>query len=193
MARSGDGSRQGISGREAGAPVCGFGGDAAGDDADGIRRNSHGKHVWRHSFGPGGRRVRIAGMLASASIGGSVGLYEPVHGSAPDIAGKGVANPLGAILSIAMMLRHSFHLEQEAKCVEERRVGAVLAQGCRTKDLARAGEPVLSTGGDGREGGGGGEVGARKTRNGRSATVVAKRLRTESLHRAVAKGRKVSQ
>ena len=84
------------------------------------------------------------GMLASASIGGPVGLYEPVHGSAPDIAGKGVANPLGAILSIAMMLRHSFHLEQEAKSVE-RAVGAVLSQGCRTKDLARAGEDALST------------------------------------------------
>jgi 3-isopropylmalate dehydrogenase len=84
------------------------------------------------------------GLLASASIGGKVGLYEPVHGSAPDIAGKGIANPLGAILSIAMMLRHSFHLEQEAKSVESA-VGSVLAQGHRTKDLARAGESVLTT------------------------------------------------
>jgi 3-isopropylmalate dehydrogenase len=84
------------------------------------------------------------GLLASASIGGPVGLYEPVHGSAPDIAGQGIANPLGAILSIAMMLRHSFHLEDEAECVEAS-VGVVLAQGHRTKDLARAGEAVLST------------------------------------------------
>ncbi len=52
--------------------------------------------------------VGALGLLASASIGGPVGLYEPVHGSAPDIAGKGIANPLGAILSVAMMLRHSF-------------------------------------------------------------------------------------
>ena len=52
--------------------------------------------------------VGSLGLLASASIGGPVGLYEPVHGSAPDIAGKGIANPLGAILSVAMMLRHSF-------------------------------------------------------------------------------------
>ncbi len=58
--------------------------------------------------------VGSLGLLASASIGGPVGLYEPVHGSAPDIAGKGIANPLGAILSVAMLLRHSFHLEAEA-------------------------------------------------------------------------------
>ena len=58
------------------------------------------------------------GMLASASIGGEVGLYEPVHGSAPDIAGSGAANPCGAIASAAMMLRHSFQLEQEASEIE---------------------------------------------------------------------------
>ena len=102
------------------------------------------------------------GLLASASIGGPVGLYEPVHGSAPDIAGKGVANPLGAILSIAMMLRHSFHLEQEANCVEVA-VSAVLAQGCRTKDLARASEPVLSTGEMGARVVAAVQVGTRKT------------------------------
>ena len=84
------------------------------------------------------------GMLASASIGGKVGLYEPVHGSAPDIAGKGIANPLGAILSVAMMLRHSFHLEHEAETIESA-VGTVLSQGHRTKDLARSGAPALST------------------------------------------------
>src|SRR5205809_3340404 len=62
--------------------------------------------------------VGSLGMLASASIGGSVGLYEPVHGSALDIAGQGIANPLGAILSVAMLMRHSFKLEREAACIE---------------------------------------------------------------------------
>src|SRR4051812_22465196 len=62
--------------------------------------------------------VGSLGLLASASIGGRVGLYEPVHGSAPNIAGKGIANPLGAILSAAMLLWHSFQLESEARCVE---------------------------------------------------------------------------
>jgi 3-isopropylmalate dehydrogenase len=79
--------------------------------------------------------VGSLGLLASASVGGAVGLYEPVHGSAPDIAGKGIANPLGAILSVAMLLRHSFQLEKEAACVENA-VSAVLAQGARTSDLA---------------------------------------------------------
>ena len=87
--------------------------------------------------------VGSLGLLASASIGGAVGLYEPVHGSAPDIAGKGIANPLGAILSAAMLLRHSFHLEREAACIEEN-VSAVLAQGARTADLAR-GHAAIST------------------------------------------------
>ena len=91
-----------------------------------------------------GAVVGSLGMLGSASIGGSVGLYEPVHGSAPDIAGQGIANPLGAILSAAMLLRYSFKLETEAACIESA-VAAVLASGCRTKDLARAGESVLST------------------------------------------------
>jgi 3-isopropylmalate dehydrogenase len=83
-------------------------------------------------------------LLASASIGGRVGLYEPVHGSAPDIAGKGVANPLGAILSAAMMLRHSFGLEAEASAVESA-VAQVLTDGYRTRDLAKAGDSALST------------------------------------------------
>jgi 3-isopropylmalate dehydrogenase len=81
--------------------------------------------------------VGSLGLLASASIGGPVGVYEPVHGSAPDIAGKGIANPLGAILSVAMLLRHSFELEQEAACIESA-VSAVLNQGSRTADLVRA-------------------------------------------------------
>jgi 3-isopropylmalate dehydrogenase len=88
--------------------------------------------------------VGSLGLLASASIGGRVGLYEPVHGSAPDIAGKGIANPLGAILSVAMLLRHSFHLEAEAAGVEKA-VSAVLAQGARTADLAGKLHPAIST------------------------------------------------
>jgi 3-isopropylmalate dehydrogenase len=88
--------------------------------------------------------VGSLGLLASASIGGAVGLYEPVHGSAPDIAGKGIANPLGAILTVALMLRHSFQLEQEALRVESA-VSAVLNQGWRTADLAGKGQGSIST------------------------------------------------
>ena len=88
--------------------------------------------------------VGSLGLLASASIGGKVGLYEPVHGSAPDIAGKGIANPLGAILSAAMLLRHSFHLEQEAASVEHA-VSAVLDAGARTADLAGKSQKWIST------------------------------------------------
>lgn len=75
------------------------------------------------------------GMLPSASIrSDGIGLYEPVHGSAPDIAGKGIANPLGMILSAALMLRHSFQMEEEANEVEEA-VNACLEQGYHTADL----------------------------------------------------------
>jgi len=88
--------------------------------------------------------VGSLGMLASASIGGWIGLYEPVHGSAPDIAGRGIANPLGAILSAAMLLRHSFQLEAEATCIEAS-VAAVLNEGHRNADLAGAGRHALST------------------------------------------------
>jgi 3-isopropylmalate dehydrogenase len=88
--------------------------------------------------------VGSLGLLASASIGGAVGLYEPVHGSAPDIAGKGVSNPLGAILSVAMLLRHSFHLEAEAACIEKA-VSESLSQGARTADLAGQKHTVVST------------------------------------------------
>jgi 3-isopropylmalate dehydrogenase len=88
--------------------------------------------------------VGSLGLLASASIGGPVGLYEPVHGSAPDIAGKGIANPLGAILTVAMLLRHSFDLEREAVCIESA-VQSVLAAGYRTADLATPGQSSLST------------------------------------------------
>lgn len=88
--------------------------------------------------------VGSLGLLASASIGGPVGLYEPVHGSAPDIAGKGIANPLGAILSVAMMLRHTFQLPKAAECVEAG-VNSILKGGFRTRDLARPGERTVST------------------------------------------------
>jgi len=87
------------------------------------------------------------GMLPSATIGGKVNLYEPVHGSAPDIAGKGLANPLGAILTGALILRHSAGLEAEAAAIESA-VRKVLEQGFRTPDLARSnpqGFTVLST------------------------------------------------
>lgn len=91
-----------------------------------------------------GAIVGSLGLLASASIGGKVGLYEPVHGSAPDIAGKGIANPLGAILSVAMLLRYSFQLEREAACVEKS-VEAVLNSGSRTVDIASNGQKTVTT------------------------------------------------
>lgn len=75
------------------------------------------------------------GMLPSASLGeGGPGLYEPIHGSAPDIAGKGIANPVGTILSAALLLRHSLHLEKEAATVEAA-VDSAIGDGCRTADL----------------------------------------------------------
>jgi 3-isopropylmalate dehydrogenase len=76
------------------------------------------------------------GMLPSASLAdGSFGVYEPIHGSAPDIAGQGIANPLAAILSAAMLLRHSLGLAKEALVIEEA-VDQVLAAGNRTRDIA---------------------------------------------------------
>jgi 3-isopropylmalate dehydrogenase len=91
-----------------------------------------------------GAVVGSLGLLASASTGGPVGLYEPVHGSAPDIAGRGIANPLGAILSAAMLLRYSFNLDAEAASIEDA-VEKTLAAGYRTRDLAAAGQASLST------------------------------------------------
>ncbi len=85
------------------------------------------------------------GMLPSASLDANgKGLYEPIHGSAPDIAGRGIANPLAQILSIGMMLRYTFGLAEWADRVE-RAVKATLAQGVRTADIAKRGEPVSST------------------------------------------------
>jgi 3-isopropylmalate dehydrogenase len=88
--------------------------------------------------------VGSLGLLASASIGGRVALYEPVHGSAPDIAGRGIANPVGAILSVAMLLRYSFNLENEAAVIESA-VSAVLEAGHRTSDLSQSQPDVIST------------------------------------------------
>jgi 3-isopropylmalate dehydrogenase len=84
------------------------------------------------------------GMLASATVGGRVDLYEPVHGSAPDIAGKGIANPLGAIASVAMLLRLSCGMPYEAHDLEAA-IRQVLDEGYCTPDLARAGKLVVST------------------------------------------------
>ncbi len=85
------------------------------------------------------------GMLPSASLGdGHRGLYEPIHGSAPDIAGKGIANPCGAIASAALLLRHSLRLEEEATAVEGA-IAAVIANGVRTADIVAPGERPVST------------------------------------------------
>jgi 3-isopropylmalate dehydrogenase len=85
------------------------------------------------------------GMLPSATVGGKVDLYEPIHGSAPDIAGKGIANPLGTISTAAMMLRHSFKREEEARAIEAA-ISQVLAAGYRTADLKRgASERLVGT------------------------------------------------
>ena len=91
------------------------------------------------------------GLLPSASLNGvpvtggkTPGLYEPIHGSAPDIAGKGIANPIGSILSAAMLLRHSLGLTEEAAAVE-RAVDRVLADNCRTADIAASGAAAIST------------------------------------------------
>jgi 3-isopropylmalate dehydrogenase len=91
------------------------------------------------------------GNLPSASLGESLnrfghprGMYEPIHGSAPDIAGLGIANPIGTILSAAMMLRYSLGLEQEA-CKVENAVAAILDDGYRTADLAQDGQSAIST------------------------------------------------
>jgi 3-isopropylmalate dehydrogenase len=86
------------------------------------------------------------GLLPSASLGdGSRGLYEPIHGSAPDIAGRGIANPYGAILSAALLLRHSLQLEQEARAVELA-VHRAIGDGVRTADIAAPNQRPASTG-----------------------------------------------
>ena len=83
------------------------------------------------------------GMIPSASMGkGRVGMYEPVHGSAPDIAGKDLANPIGTVLSAAMMLRYSFEMEQEAERIEQA-VEGVLKEGYRTQDIYEQGDILV--------------------------------------------------
>jgi 3-isopropylmalate dehydrogenase len=90
------------------------------------------------------------GLLPSASIGDGPGLFEPVHGSAPDIAGRDIANPIGAIASVAMLLRYGLNLPDAAVWVE-RAITTVLASGARTPDIALTGEPTLGTRGMGEE------------------------------------------
>jgi 3-isopropylmalate dehydrogenase len=85
------------------------------------------------------------GLLPSASLGEpGPGLYEPIHGSAPDIAGKGVANPLATILAAAMMIRHSLNMDAAAQAIEDA-VESVLKAGHRTKDIASAGDKTIGT------------------------------------------------
>ncbi|MDQ1278544.1 MAG: 3-isopropylmalate dehydrogenase [Thermodesulfobacteriota bacterium] len=90
------------------------------------------------------------GMLPSASLGAKGGMYEPIHGSAPDIAGQDVANPLATILSVAMMLRYSCAMEKEARRIEAA-VKEVLGAGFRTKDIHREGTTCVGTAAMGNE------------------------------------------
>ncbi|HHW32040.1 MAG TPA: 3-isopropylmalate dehydrogenase [Clostridiaceae bacterium] len=85
------------------------------------------------------------GMLPSASLGsGTFGLYEPIHGSAPDIAGQNVANPIASILSVAMMMKYSFNLDAEGRAIEKA-VLNVLEKGYRTRDISSDGKTVVGT------------------------------------------------
>ena len=84
------------------------------------------------------------GMLPSASLGDSTGMYEPIHGSAPDIAGQGIANPLGTIYSVAMMLRYSLDQDAAADAIEAA-IDRVLEKGYRTPDLCGEGLTKVST------------------------------------------------
>ena len=94
------------------------------------------------------------GMIPSSSLGeGSCGLYEPIHGSAPDIAGQDKANPIGTILSAAMMCRYSFDMPQEADAIEEAvnqalnqglRTGDMMAEGCRLVTCTQMGDAIVS-------------------------------------------------
>jgi 3-isopropylmalate dehydrogenase len=88
-----------------------------------------------------GAIVGSLGLLPSASLGDGAGLYEPVHGSAPDIAGKGIANPVGTVASAAMLLRYSLKLDEEASAIE-RAIERALSDGARTADLAGGGASI---------------------------------------------------
>jgi 3-isopropylmalate dehydrogenase len=91
-----------------------------------------------------GAIVGSLGLLPSASLGDGPGLFEPVHGSAPDIAGKNIANPIGAIGSAAMLLRHALGLEDEAGAIETA-IGRALTAGLRTADLAQGSDKAIGT------------------------------------------------
>jgi 3-isopropylmalate dehydrogenase len=91
-----------------------------------------------------GAIVGSLGLLPSASLGDGGALFEPVHGSAPDIAGKNAANPIGAIASAAMLLRHALALHAEADVVEHA-IETVLRGGLRTRDLVAGGSPAIGT------------------------------------------------
>ena len=84
------------------------------------------------------------GMLPSASIGSSVGMFEPIHGSAPDIAGKNVANPIGMIASVAMMLTYAFDMIEESEMIEKA-IQVTLKQGLRTKDIEGPATTLVGT------------------------------------------------
>jgi 3-isopropylmalate dehydrogenase len=83
-------------------------------------------------------------MLPSASIGGKIGLYEPIHGSAPDIAGQDIANPIATINSVGMMFTYSFD-RPDLEAAIDKAVQAVLAQGYRTKDIWEEGKTLVGT------------------------------------------------
>src|SRR5207247_3906377 len=88
--------------------------------------------------------VGSLGLCPSASLGEGPGLFEPIHGSAPDMAGRDLANPIGAIATVALLLRHGLGLAEPAAAVE-RAISLALEQGARTRDIAAPGAPALGT------------------------------------------------
>jgi 3-isopropylmalate dehydrogenase len=134
-----------VPGRRAGTHVRRQRCHAAGEEAQGLRRGGHRQHVRRH---PVGRSLHAHRLHRHVALGQSEqrnqGLYEPSHGSAPDIAGKGIANPLATILSAAMMLRFSLNQEEAAQRIEAA-VQKVLALGLRTPDIWSEGTTQVGT------------------------------------------------
>ena len=136
------------------------------------------------------------GMLASASLGEvdpkskkRRALYEPVHGSAPDIAGKGVANPIAMIASFAMALRYSFGMVKEADLIEKA-IAAALDKGLRTADIASSGTQTVGTAANGRcdhcrGGAAGGLSRSRPVRSVRRVRVVARQLERHRQRKAM--------
>ena len=117
--------------------------------AQAVRRHSHRQPVRRHAVGRGLDVDRLArhvafGLLGAADAAVAAALYEPVHGSAPDIAGKGVANPIATIASFAMALRYSFDQAATADLIE-RAIAFVLDEGYRTADIAQDGCRTIGT------------------------------------------------